>query len=197
MRTVTTKNSTGRVRSRALLRVTLCAFVGAAVFSISYANTASGVMLDVPFIAQPKNGCGAASIAMVMMYWRHGTTEAESGAPDVQAIQRALYSKKAKGILASAMERYFEDAGYRTFAISGRWSDLRENIEKGRPLIVGLAPESPRDPLHFVVVAGIDWENNWLFVNDPARRKLLKMGRAEFEKEWAATKDWTLLAVPK
>lgn len=193
----TAENSKGRVCLRALLRIAMCAFVGASVFSVSHADTASGVMLDVPFIAQPKNGCGAASIAMVMQYWWHGGAAAGSARANVRVIQHALYSRKAKGILASAMQRYFDDAGYRTFAISGRWSDLRENIQKGRPLIVGLAPEGPHEPLHYVVVAGIDWENEWVFVNDPARRKLLKMSRADFEKEWAATKDWTLLAVPK
>lgn len=160
------------------------------------AGTAPGVMLDVPFIAQPKNGCGAASIAMVMQYWERGSGGRRDERANVEAIQRKLYSREAKGIFASAMERYMREAGYRTFAIRGAWSDLRENLEKGRPLIVGLAPEGPHDPLHYVVVAGMDWENNWVFVNDPAQRKLLKMGRAEFEQQWAATQDWTLLAVP-
>lgn len=192
------EHSNARVCLRGLLRIASCAVVAAAMIAVSHANSTPGVILDVPFIAQPKNGCGAASIAMVMEYWqRDNATAAKPGQADVQAIQRALYSKKANGILASAMQRYFEDAGYRTFAINGRWSDLRENIQKGRPLIVGLAPEGPHDPLHYVVVAGIDWENNWVFVNDPALRKLLKMDRANFEKQWAATKDWTLLALPK
>lgn len=178
----------------AALLLASMAFVAAA----GATSNAPGVMLDVPFVAQPRNGCGAASIAMVMQYWqRGGAHSAQPGLANVAAIQRELYSKKAKGILASAVERYFREAGYRTFAIQGRWDDLRENLEKGRPLIVGLAPEGPRDPLHYVVVAGMDWENNWVFVNDPARRKLLKMGRSEFEKQWAATQDWTLLAVPK
>ena len=30
----------------------------------------SGVWLDVPFVKQEKNGCGAASIAMVMQFWQ-------------------------------------------------------------------------------------------------------------------------------
>ena len=29
-----------------------------------------GVWLDVPFVKQEKDGCGAASIAMVMQYWQ-------------------------------------------------------------------------------------------------------------------------------
>jgi len=34
-------------------------------------------------------------------------------------------------------------------------------------------------------------------VNDPARRKLIKVDRQSFEKEWAAAQYWTLLAVPQ
>lgn len=173
-----------------------CALASLAIMFAARADSAPGVMLDVPFVAQPKNGCGAASIAMVMQYWMRGAA-AHSDRADVATIQRALYSKDAKGIFASAMQRYFAQAGYRTFAIHGRWSDLRENLEKGRPLIVGLAPEGPHDPLHYVVVAGMDWGHNWVFVNDPAQRKLLKMERADFEKQWTVTGDWTLLALPE
>ena len=35
-----------------------------------------GVWLDVPFVKQEKDGCGAASIAMVMQYW-----QAQQGQP--------------------------------------------------------------------------------------------------------------------
>jgi hypothetical protein len=34
-------------------------------------------------------------------------------------------------------------------------------------------------------------------LNDPARRKLLKQDRSDFEKEWSATGQWTLLALPQ
>lgn len=185
---------------RGAARVLVCALAAAAIVFAAraeWAERAPGVMLDVPFVAQPKNGCGAASIAMVMEYWRRGGSMAHAARADVAMIQRALYSKDGKGIFASAMERYFSEEGYRTFAIHGRWSDLRENLEKGRPLIVGLAPEGPHDPLHYVVVAGMDWEHDWVFVNDPAQRKLMKMGRADFEKQWAVTGKWMLLAVPR
>jgi hypothetical protein len=33
-------------------------------------------------------------------------------------------------------------------------------------------------------------------MNDPAERKLLTQERAGFEKEWSATHNWMLLAVP-
>jgi predicted double-glycine peptidase len=192
----TAERARERVRLRGILCAAFCALTAGGTIALARANTAPGVILDVPFVAQPKNGCGAASVAMVIEYWERGGAAARSDRANVQTIQRALYSKQAKGIFASAIARYFDEAGYRTFAIRGRWSDLRENLEKGRPLIVGLAPEGPHDPLHYVVVAGMDWQNDWVFVNDPAQRKLLKMGCAQFEKQWAVTGNWTLLAVP-
>jgi uncharacterized protein YvpB len=42
----------------------------------------------------------------------------------------------------------------------------------------------------------MDWQREAVFMNDPARGKLLRIERAEFEKEWQAAKNWMLLAVP-
>ena len=100
-----------------------------------------GVWLDVPFVRQEKNGCGAASIAMVMQYWQRQQGEVASA--DAEQIQRALYSRRAHGIYASDMERYFQQHGFRTFAFAGEWKDLKEHLEKGRPLIVALKPGAP------------------------------------------------------
>jgi len=48
-----------------------------------------------------------------------------------------------------------------------------------------------------VVVVGIEREHEAVLLNDPERGKLFRVERAEFEKEWQRTNDWTLLAVPK
>jgi hypothetical protein len=79
---------------------------------------AGGVWLDVPFIAQPENGCGAASAAMVMQYWEIGQRRPHSARAEVAAIQQALYSKDAKGIFASDLEAYLKNSSYKTFAPS-------------------------------------------------------------------------------
>jgi len=47
------------------------------------------------------------------------------------------------------------------------------------------------------VVVGIDRQQEAVLLNDPARGKLFRVERAEFEKEWLKTNNWTLLAVPK
>ena len=152
-----------------------------------------GVWLDVPFVHQEKNGCGAASVAMVMRYWERQQGRPESA--DAMDIQRALYSPGARGIYASDLERYFRRHGFRTFAIQGEWQDLKHHLEQGRPLIVAL--KVGRDDFHYVVVTGLDWQRNLVLKHDPAVRKLVKQHRAEFEREWKAAGNWTLLAVPE
>jgi tetratricopeptide (TPR) repeat protein len=147
--------------------------------------------IDVPFIQQDKNGCGSASIWMVMKYWKPDT------AADVTEIQQQLYSSQAGGIYAKDMAEYFESHGYRVFTFRGEWSDLTTHLSKGRPLIVCLERNSRGVPLHYVVVAGLDPANDLVLVNDPAQRKLLSMSRPEFERAWRATDNWTLLAVPE
>ena len=49
------------------------------VCGMALAAERSGVWLDVPFVKQQKNGCGAASIAMVMRYWQAPATRARGG----------------------------------------------------------------------------------------------------------------------
>lgn len=155
-----------------------------------------GIWLDVPFVKQTENGCGSAAIAMLLQYWSaHGTSIA-SGRADAEAIQKELYSAKAHGIFASDMERYLRESGFREFAIRGEWDDLRKHLMEGRPLILSLQPGKTRAPFHYVVVAGMDWSRDAVFVNDPARGKLLRIEREEFEKEWLEAKNWMLLAVP-
>ena len=156
-----------------------------------------GVWLDVPFVRQEKDGCGAASIAMVMQYWQYQLGAAVSQDSDPIQIRHVLYSAKIHGIYASDMERYFREKGFRTFTIRGEWEDLKQHLNKGRPLIVALKPAGGGISLHYVVVTGLDQDQGVVIVNDPAQRKLLKQDRSVFEQEWSAAERWTLLAVPQ
>jgi ABC-type bacteriocin/lantibiotic exporter with double-glycine peptidase domain len=160
------------------------------------AAAAQSHWLDVPFISQPKEGCGAASVAMVMQYWEQHQHRPPREKSDVSHIQKALYSKRAHGIYASDLQEYLNSQGYATYVVHGDEALLAQHIERGRPLIVALKPNS--DPaLHYVVVAGIDREAKLILINDPAQRKLLKEDGNRFNKEWQATGNWTLLALPK
>jgi cellulose synthase operon protein C len=154
----------------------------------------TGVWLDVPFVKQDKNGCGAASVAMIIQYWQH--QQHQTVVADRKQIQGTIYSSRVHGIYATDLKRYLDDHGYKTFVFRGEWSDLEDHLKKGRPLVVALKPRGQSD-LHYVVVAGIDWTENLVSINDPAERKLLRETRVEFEKAWKATDNWTLLAVPR
>jgi len=156
----------------------------------------AAMWLDVPFVKQEKNGCGAATIAMVMKYWQQQHGQSADPATDAARIQQALYSRHARGIYASEMEAYFQRNGYRTFAFHGEWQDVEQHLSKGRPLIAALKPGSGL-PLHYVVVAGLDEQQKLVLLNDPAQRKLLKQDRSTFEQQWNAAARWTLLAVPE
>jgi ABC-type bacteriocin/lantibiotic exporter with double-glycine peptidase domain len=165
--------------------------------TLALAAQGTGVWLDVPFIKQEKNGCGAASIAMVMQYWQKQPGGSQEDGSNPANIQQALYSSHAHGIFASDIERYFQEHGFRAYSFRGEWDDLKQHLGKGRPLIVALKPLPTETMLHYVVVAGLEGDHDVVLVNDPAQRKLLKVDRASFLKEWNAVGNWTLLALPQ
>jgi hypothetical protein len=101
-------------------------FIGSTVLlsalcSAAPAAEAVNIWLNVPFVKQQKDGCGAAAISMVMQYWEKHQDLSAGPVSDYDHIQSALYSPRAHGIYASAMERYFRQNGYRVFAFSGGW----------------------------------------------------------------------------
>jgi ABC-type bacteriocin/lantibiotic exporter with double-glycine peptidase domain len=158
---------------------------------------ATGAWLAVPFIGDRDQGCGAASILMVMEYWQHQLGRPPSELPPLSQIELTLLSAEAHGIYASDLERYLREHAFETHVFRGDARVLEHHLRLGRPLIVALKPSARRPLLHYVVVAGIDpVEKVWL-VNDPAERKLLKIDIDDFDKKWRATGHWTLLAVPR
>ncbi len=179
-----------RVSSAAIPAVILC--LSAAAFAADSAN----VWLDVPFVPQHKDGCGAASIAMVMQYWEQHQGQPFRPDADPSRIFRTVYSASAHGIYASAMVRYFRQNGYHAFALAGEPADIEQQLAQGRPLIAALKPDFGSS-LHYVVIAGIDEPHQLVLVNDPAQRKLLKEDLSQFEREWKAADHWLLLAVPE
>lgn len=181
------------------LRILAGALVMASAFgSLSRAApTTPAIWVNVPLVEQTRDGCGSAAISMVMKYWESKEGQPATAAANAEKIQAALFSRAARGIYASRMQQYFRESGYRAFAFQGQWNDLRHHLQLGRPLIVALKASGPHGPLHYIVVVGIDSERGYVFVNDPARQKMLRISREGFESEWSYTRNWTLLAVPR
>lgn len=151
----------------------------------------------MPYVKQTEDGCGSAAISMLLQYWNAHGAGIDSAHTDAATIQRQLYSRKARGIYASDMQSYLRDLGFRVFPLDGDWNSLLEQLKEGRPLIAILQPGSVRSPLHYVVITGIDWQNAAVFINDPARGKLLRVAREDFEKQWQPNHNWMLLALPE
>jgi len=151
--------------------------------------------MDVPFVRQPENGCGAAVASMVLQYWT------DRGYPstlstEVEDIKAAIYLEEQKGIAASAMKEYFRAAGYDVFAFTGDLELLEVHLKQGRPMIVYLENRGGRSFRHYVVVVGLDRESGYILVNDPAERKLKKISLSIFKRQWETANHWTLLALP-
>lgn len=129
---------------------------------------------------------------MVLQYWQQrGRTE---NVPTFSEIARAINSSESKGVLGSQIKRYLASLGYQVFVFKGQWEDVENHLSKGRPLIAALGNLVDLD--HYVVVAGWDSDENVVLVNDPGRRKLLKLDRARFLSSWGQASFWTLLALP-
>lgn len=156
-----------------------------------------GAWIDVPFVEQGPNGCGAASALMVYRYWSEKFLALAQQPEGLEEVERLLQPDPQRGINGSALEAFFRGTGFQTFAFKGAWKDLDQHIRKGRPLIVSIDGQDSAIPLHFVVVCGVDPENDLVFLNDPARKKLLSLHRVDFEKRWLKSQNWTLLVVPQ
>jgi ABC-type bacteriocin/lantibiotic exporter with double-glycine peptidase domain len=137
---------------------------------------------------------------MVLQYWDRqlraaGKTVDPAGSYDPHDIAQVLGSTARGGTLGSQMKRYLLARGYETFVIQPEWSDLEHHLLQGRPLITALDNSGDLD--HYVVLVGWDSQQDIVFVNDPARRKLLKLTKTDFKRSWDRSSRWTLLAVPR
>jgi ABC-type bacteriocin/lantibiotic exporter with double-glycine peptidase domain len=179
---------------RVVLTALLALLVSAACL---FAASPASIWIDVPFVSETtKDGCGPAVISMVVQYWNNQLGRAGSGRADPKQLQETLPSPSSGGIAASEMENYFRAAGYAVYAFRGDWNELKHHVDAGRPLIVSLRASGPLGPLHYAVVVGIDVDRGFLYVNDPARQKALRISREGFESEWNPTHRWTLLVLP-
>jgi ABC-type bacteriocin/lantibiotic exporter with double-glycine peptidase domain len=163
-----------------------------AVACIATGSANASQPLKVPFIQQKKNGCGAASIAMVAQYWQ-SRSAMPIVTPSPEQIYQHLYKSDLKGILLADMKRYLEDLGFRAFTFRGQWSDVERHLAKGRPIIAGLKKERSHR-MHFAVLLGAEGNRVWL--NDPTRKKVSHQKQVEFKKQWELAGRWMLLAAP-
>jgi hypothetical protein len=81
--------------------------------------------------------------------------------------------------------------------VSGLWSDLVGEIDRGRPVVVGLLKPilGGRARAHYEVVVGLNRRTRRILSLDPAAG--LRENSAEgFAREWAPAREVTLVILP-
>jgi len=139
--------------------------------------------LPVPYVPQPKDGCGAASLAMVLRYWQQPA--------DVNEIARALVNPELHGVRGSLLEAFARERGVTAIAYKGDLGQLRGYLARGRPLI---AAWKLKKGYHSVVV--VDADDETVTFHDPAEGPSRSLAAAEFERRWKGAGYWTLLVLP-
>lgn len=142
------------------------------------------VVLDVPYVPQSEDMCGAAAVTMALRYW--GATDAR------MSDFEPLLAPDGSGIAASDLHRATLDMGWEAVSFSGDLKSISEQIARGRPVIALIAVGGGR--FHYVTVVG-RLENAVVF-HDPAISPYQMMDPQDFEREWAESGNWTLLVLP-
>ena len=138
--------------------------------------------LEVPFVAQRKDTCGAAALAMVLRYWGDDATHDD--------VARTLLTPELHGIAGSRLAEFARGRGMEAVAYKGDIANLRDFVGKGRPLIV--AWDMGRGRYHDVVVIGFDDQRRTVVVHNPAEGASRAVKSGTFEKRWAGAGYWTL-----
>jgi ABC-type bacteriocin/lantibiotic exporter with double-glycine peptidase domain len=142
--------------------------------------------LQVPYVHQQKDTCGAAALAMVLQYWGARVAHDE--------VKGELLQPELHGIAGSRLAAFAAGKGMTAVAHAGDLDHLRHHVGAGRPMIVSWAMGGGR--YHDVVVVGFDEAGRRVIVHDPARGADRRIAMDAFEKKWAAAGHWTLLVAP-
>ena len=166
----------------------LCTFLQLHLFAFENSDQDNAFFIDVPFIKQEKNLCGAASLAMVLRYWGKNISQ--------YSIADEIYDETKRGIESEALKSFAEEKGFLAFIHKGELKNIKENIKKGRPLIVAVSSDAPSG-FHYLVIVGFDEDRSLVVVNDPYSSKMREMKSAEFSDRWRESDNWALLVLPK
>jgi len=140
----------------------------------------------VPFVRQlSERDCGAAAAVMVLRYW---------GVPvNLESLEVGHPPSGDRGLRASELRELVRARGLDAFLIRGEPADLRAEIERRRPLIVGLARSTGGAPTgHYEVVIGFDSARRRIVTLDPAAG-WRESSFEEFAAEWASAQQLALV----
>jgi ABC-type bacteriocin/lantibiotic exporter with double-glycine peptidase domain len=149
------------------------------------ALSAASATLAVPFVAQQRDTCGPAALAMVLRFWGDSATH--------DALAQELDAAELRGVAGSRLAEAARSRGMTAVAYEGDGAQIRAFVGRGRPLVV--AWEMGGGRFHNVVVIGFEGDD--VVVHDPAEGPSRRVPERTFAARWAAAGHWTLLVMPK
>ncbi len=138
----------------------------------------------VPFVAQGPLLCGGASAAMIQRYWGELGVYAE----DYAALLRPEEGGIRTGELAGALA----ERGYDVRVHTADPEAVLSQVTAGIPAVVLI--ESGEARYHYVVLVAVGAGR--VRVHDPLHAPGRSLERDEFERRWAATDHWGMVALP-
>ena len=142
----------------------------------------------VPDVRQiARRDCGAAALAMVLGYWGLPVTRDQITAANLPAAEQ--------GIRAAVLRDFVRRQGLQAFVIQGQLVDLEREVQRHRPVLVGVMKSYGRTAFpHYEVVVGINRRTRRVLTLDPASGPRVN-SREGFTAEWAAAGQVTLIVL--
>jgi uncharacterized protein len=130
--------------------------------------------------------CGGAALAAVLRYWGHAATP--------ESIEAAI-GRNDRRLSAGDMAAHAEKLGLRAYVIYGTMNDVVYELDRGRPLIVGLGKEVVTGSVlsHYEVVVGYDPKKKRVLLLDPERGWQIDTFEG-FATEWSRSGGVTIVA---
>ncbi len=180
-----------KLKNRILLVLLFLFFISCVTTQIPLPEEAT-LLHSVPFFRQDDFQCGPAAFATVVNYW-YMKRETDKNLR-LEEIIPEIYSASARGVLGIDLELYAKRLGFHALQYKGSIEDLKNNINRGIPLIMlvdyGISVYQRN---HFIVATG--YTKNDIIVNSGRKQNEL-IHNEDLNKIWKKTGFWTLIIEP-
>jgi ABC-type bacteriocin/lantibiotic exporter with double-glycine peptidase domain len=145
------------------------------------------VALEVPFHAQRPDGCGAASLAMLLDW--------SGRRADLDSLEQELRLPQRRGVLQISLLSAARRRGRLAYGISGA-QELLGELAGGHPVLVLQNRAFSWSPVwHYAVVIGYDLDRGSVTLHSDTR-PMQKLSWTRFDRTWAASERWGMVVLP-
>lgn len=144
-------------------------------------------LLNVPMIKQRDYYCGPASVGMLLEYLKQPVPQ--------DAIAKAIYLPRAKGVLQAEIKAYIRQQGLMAYQPTASLHQLFKTLHQGRPVLVmqnlglSLSPQ-----WHYAVVVGYDLDKRLVYLNSGEIAQYA-LSMSTFERTWRRAQFWSVIAL--